>query len=100
MAGPVTDGWLAVQLEGAPAELVERTREFLAAAGGPVTAASLARAGKAALDAAAAADPDRGAALNLLAADALVTLALAARAEEAPDDLERFAAALRNGGAS
>jgi hypothetical protein len=37
---------------------------------------------------------DRSAALDLLAADALVTLALLAQAERAPDDLGAFATAL------
>jgi hypothetical protein len=37
----------------------------------------------------------RGVALDLLAADALVTLALAAQVESAPSDLARFARRLR-----
>jgi hypothetical protein len=94
MAHAVTDRWLAAQLEGAPAELVTRTLEFARAAG-PVSAESLARAGRRALDAAVAASPDRRAALDLLVADALVTLALAARVEDDTDGLEAFAAGLR-----
>ena len=94
MADAVTERWLADQLDGAPAELVARTLEFARAAG-PVSAESLARAGQRALDAAVAASPDRRAALDLLAADALVTLALAARVEDDPGGLEAFAAGLR-----
>lgn len=96
MAGDVTDPWLTAQLEGAPAELVARTLEF-ARAEGPVSAESLARAGRSALAAAVAASPDRRAALDLLAADALVTLALAAQVATDPEGLEGFAARLRRG---
>lgn len=88
--------WLESQVAGAPADLVRRTLEF-ARAEGPVTPDSLARAGRRALDAAVGASPDRGAALDLLAADALVTLALAAQVETDPADLETFAARLRTG---
>ena len=40
---------------------------------------------------------ERSAALDLLTADALLTLALLAQAETAPAELERFAAALVSG---
>jgi len=90
------EDWLEAQVAGAPADLVARTLEF-ARAEGPVTPASLARAGRSALEAAVRASPDRGAALDLLAADALVTLALAAQTETDPAGLEAFAARLRTG---
>ncbi|MEP6590109.1 MAG: hypothetical protein ABJC19_02895 [Gemmatimonadota bacterium] len=57
----------------------------------------LADAGSAALRAAVAAGDDRRAALDLLAADALITLAMLASAEQSPTSLEADAAALRLG---
>ncbi len=48
-------------------------------------------AGDAALRAALVAPGDRAAALDLLSADALITLALVARAEAEPEALEAFA---------
>lgn len=55
----------------------------------------LARAGRHALAFVAAhPDGDRSIALDLLAADALITLALLARAQAAPDALEDFASSL------
>ncbi|MGE0442004.1 MAG: hypothetical protein AB7L66_20065 [Gemmatimonadales bacterium] len=99
MAGDLTDPWLTAQLADAPAALAARTREFVAAAGGDVSATGLAGAARlalaAAVEAAVEAPPDRRGALDLLAADALVTLALAKRTEEAPEDLGPFAASLR-----
>ena len=53
--------------------------------------AALAAAGQAALDRVLSHAGDRSAALDLLAADALITLALQAQAEEAPERLEEFA---------
>ena len=95
MAGPVDTAWFAAQLEGAPEELAARAREFVAQAGGDITPGTLSAAGRLALDAAVGSSPDRRAALDLLAADALVTLALAAAVEAAPERLAEFAAALR-----
>lgn len=89
--------WLDRQLAGAPPELVDRTRAFVAGGGGGVSAAHLARASQMALEQAIVARADRTAALNLLAADALVTLALAARVEEDPGQLEAFARSIRRG---
>jgi hypothetical protein len=54
----------------------------------------LAEAGRRALAGVLAHPGDREAALDLLAADALITLALLARAEAAPEELGAFAAAL------
>jgi hypothetical protein len=86
--------WLARQLEGAPGDLAARTTLFAADAlhGAPD---ALALAGGRALGAAIRQASERQAALDLLAADALVTLALAAQAERDPAALEAFARALR-----
>ena len=54
----------------------------------------LAAAARHALDQVAAHPGDRSVALDLLAADALITLALLAQAERRPADLGDFAAAL------
>jgi hypothetical protein len=57
----------------------------------PTIAQALARAGEAALSRALEHPGDRSAALDLLAADALVTLALLAQAEQGAADLAGFA---------
>ncbi len=95
MAGPIDPAWFAAQLEGAPQELAARAREFVAVSGRPVDPETLAAAGRRALDHAVGSAPDRRAALDLLAADALVTLALAAAVETTPERLAEFASALR-----
>jgi hypothetical protein len=53
---------------------------------------TLAASGRRALDRVLARAGDRSVALDLLAADALVTLALLAQAQQAPERLEAFAA--------
>jgi len=69
--------------------------EYVAAAPpGAVVADTLADAGRAALERVLSRPGDRSVALDLLAADALVTLALLAQAEHAPGDLGRFAAGI------
>ena len=74
----------------------ERAAHYLdATAGAGAPAEHLAQAASAALDAVLAHPGDRSVALDLLAADALVTLALKARAAEDPAGLARFAAQLR-----
>lgn len=93
----MTDGdlWLGAHCAGAPAALYERVRHF---AGQPGSGAPwprrLAAGARAALDRVLAQGQGRSVALDLLAADALITLALAAQAEAAPADLDRFAAEL------
>jgi len=57
-------------------------------------AETLARAGGAVLERVLGAPGDRSVALDLLAADALVTLALLAQAEHAPAELGGFAAGI------
>ena len=53
--------------------------------------AALALVGRETLERVAAHPGDRSVALDLLAADALITLALLAQAQRAPEDLARFA---------
>ena len=94
MAGELTARWFEEQCEGAPAALVERASDFARQAGGPHSPEALAEAGAVALARAIEQSPDRSSALDLLAADALVTLALAAQVERDPAALERFASRL------
>lgn len=98
MAGGLTDeSWLESRLLESPAVLAGRTREFLAAAPPGTLPERLAHASRLALTRAVEGSPDRGAALDLLAADALVTLALAAQVEAEPAGLAEFASRLRRG---
>jgi hypothetical protein len=92
--------WLAASASGAPVELVTRAREWLARV--PATnhaSVDLAGAGREALGAVIGSTGGRVAAADLLAADALVTLALEARAAEDPATLGAFAAQVRRAGA-
>lgn len=92
--------WLAAKAPGAPAELIERAGLWLAKATASGAASDqLAEAGRLALGAAIASSGHRPAAADLLAADALVTLALEARAVEDPAGLAAFATAIRRHGA-
>jgi hypothetical protein len=91
---PVEEGWLDRRTSRAPPALRTRVREYALAAAGDSLSASLASAGQAALDRVLSQPGDRSAALDLLAADALITLALRAQAEEAPERLQEFAAAV------
>jgi hypothetical protein len=59
-----------------------------------ITPETLARSGRRALDRVLARAGDRSVALDLLAADALVTLALLAQAQSSPERLGDFAAAV------
>jgi hypothetical protein len=59
-----------------------------------ITPEALARSGRRALDRVLARAGDRSVALDLLAADALVTLALLAQAQSSPERLGDFAAAV------
>jgi hypothetical protein len=96
MAGELTPDWLERQCEGAPAELVARATAFVrSGSGGEATSPeALARAGAIALTTAIERADERRSALDLLAADALVTLALAAAVERDPIGLEAFASSL------
>ncbi len=70
-------------------------RDHLAGAGPDAASPEvLARSGRKALDRVLARGGDRSVALDLLAADALVTLALLAQAQTSPERLGDFAAAV------
>jgi hypothetical protein len=88
----LTKAWLDRRTSQAPPALRTRVREYALAASGDSLSALLAAAGQAALDRVLSHSGDRSAALDLLAADALITLALRAHAEESPERLEEFAA--------
>lgn len=82
------EGWLEARLAGVPPELGDAVRAALGAGaetasipGIPPGAARLGRAALRELDAVGAAARDRGAALRLLAADALLTYAFEAAAD-------------------
>ena len=97
----VPDSWSATRTAGAPEALRRRVMQWLADCGdGPDRAGGLARAGLAALSAATGHSGDRSVALDLLAADALVTLALLHQAEHDPTSLEAFARQVRMTGAA
>ena len=87
--------WLERHTAAAPAALRGRVREYaLTGSSDGSVAEVLARTGSRALDQVAAHPGDRSVALDLLAADALVTLALLAQAETRPAELDAFAASL------
>jgi len=89
--------WLERRTAKGPQALRNRVADYAAAAAvppGTTLSESLAGAGSRALKSALEQPHDRSAALDLLAADTLVTLALLAQAELAPADLARFAAQL------
>jgi hypothetical protein len=87
----VVGDWLDRHTSQAPAVLRARVEQFARAASGPTLPRVLATAGHAALDRVLAHSGDRSVALDLLAADALITLALLAQAQTAPERLEEFA---------
>lgn len=87
--------WFAAHVAGAPATLTDRAAAFLAAEGEGTLADRLAAAGSRALAAAEARGSSRTAALDLLAADALITLALLEVAARAPGRLASEASRLR-----
>lgn len=92
--------WFEEQSEGAPEALRARSAHYLEPlrdAADPAEA--MAGAATAALAAALARPGDRAVALDLLTADALVTLALKAQAAGDPARLGAFAATLRRSGA-
>jgi hypothetical protein len=88
--------WLAERTNWAPAVLRGRAESFARKAEAEDLVSQLAKAGEQALDAAMAAGENRVAALDLLAADALITLALLAHAERDPATLAATARALRD----
>lgn len=91
--------WFHEESAGAPPALRARAASYLegtAVSNDPAT--DLSAAAGAALSATLAHPGGRDVALDLLAADALVTLALKAQAERHPAGLGRFASGLRTGG--
>ncbi|MDX2194698.1 MAG: hypothetical protein NW201_15250 [Gemmatimonadales bacterium] len=94
-----TAAWLASRTAAAPARLVARVEELVAAAppGPDEPAERIGAAAHAVMRTVLAHPGDRSIALDLLAADALITLALLARAERDPATLDAFAAGLLAG---
>jgi hypothetical protein len=90
-------GWLERRTSQAPRDLRERVLAYAAEAGG-ASPEALAMAGQRALAAVLCHAGDRRVALDLLAADGLITLALLAQAEQAPERLHIFAASLLDAG--
>jgi hypothetical protein len=83
--------WLDQHTSQAPTALRARVRQYALLAAGASLPHVLAAAGQTALDQVLSHAGDRTAALDLLAADALITLALLAQAEANPDRLDEFA---------
>src|SRR5262245_8698279 len=92
--------WLDQHTSHAPAALRARVREHVGPIGthDPLPVA-LAAAGRRALERVVAHPGDRSVALDLLAADALVTLALLAQAQLTPERLGEFATTVLHTGA-
>jgi hypothetical protein len=91
---PLAD-WLDRHTRDAPPALRARVLEHaLATPSSPDVPGMLALAGRATLERVTAHPGDRSVALDLLAADALITLALLAQAQRAPQDLAGFAASV------
>jgi hypothetical protein len=96
-----TAAWFDARSAGAPPALRARAAEHLGRIPATGTIASrLAAAATLALTGVLEQGRDRAAALDLLTADALLTLALLAQAEAAPGDLDRFAADIVSGPAA
>jgi hypothetical protein len=92
--------WLEARSEGAPAALRHRVRLYFDSnSPGGGLPEDLAAAAMRALEVTMHADGSRATALDLLAADALVTMALQAKAELDPAGLAGFARWLRDAGA-
>jgi hypothetical protein len=83
--------WLDRHTSQAPTVLRDRIRDYALQAAGDSIPQALAQASQMALDQVLSHSGDRSAALDLLAADALITLALLAQAETHPERLEQFA---------
>ncbi len=83
--------WLLQHTRQSPTLLRARVQQYAAAASGATIASALSAAAEAALTQVLSHPGDRSIALDLLAADALITLALLAQAQMAPEQLEEFA---------
>ena len=86
--------WLDHHTRSAPSALRARVKAHALGASAESVPAALALAGRQALDSVVAHPGDRSVALDLLAADALITLALLAQAQRAPGELAAFAASI------
>lgn len=97
----IPDSWLASHTAGAPDSLCQRVLAWAALTdpGQPIPE-RLSSAGQAALEAVLHSGQDRSVALDLLAADALVTLAFLAQAEGDPGGLQVLARQVRVGAAA
>jgi hypothetical protein len=86
--------WLEHHIARAPSALKQRVREYAARSEHDASELPgvLAAAGHRALQRVLGHAGDRSVALDLLAADALITLALLAQAQQAPEALDQFAA--------
>jgi hypothetical protein len=82
--------WLLQRLDGAPGPLRQRMLEELAASDDADVAAALAGAAARCLEQALKAPAERASALDLLAADALLTHACEAAADAGPEALAAF----------
>ena len=90
--------WLDRHTSRAPAALRTRVLDYaLAVPSEASISRNLVSAARSALSRVLAHSGDRSVALDLLAADALITLALLAQAQTEPDRLEEFAAAVLQG---
>jgi len=87
------DAWLKERQAGVPASLAERMRRYVADGPPAPPADRLAQAARAALRAALDRPDERASALDLLAADALITAAFEAAAQDGPAAVDRLAAA-------
>jgi hypothetical protein len=94
----VPASWLDRHTSQAPEALRARVRQYLDSPAGDASPEALAAAGARALDRVLGHAGDRTVALDLLAADALVTLALLAQAQHAPGGLREFAAGVLRAG--
>lgn len=90
-----SEAWFAARTAGAPARLLAASTAWWHGAAGATVGERLAVAGRRALDAAIASGTTRDAALDLLAADALITLALLAAGQADPMALRERAVAIR-----
>jgi hypothetical protein len=101
MDGRVSDAsaWLEDRIRGAPPQLVARVEQCVAVMPGVELGSRLAHVGEQALGAAIRQGARRGAALDLLAADALITLCLLECAERDPSSLGETARRLREAAA-
>ena len=86
--------WLDQHTSQGPPALRSRVQQYAHAARGALLPDRLASAAQAALAHVLTHPGDRSVALDLLAADALITLALLAQAEIAPEELEAFASSV------